>query len=89
MIKRVYDKGGCVGCPTEWGCLGRFCPQCWEIKICCDICGKEVEEVTRIDGTDYCNKCTDGVITHIDYDNADDYINGMDNCSDDEGIMYE
>lgn len=74
MVKRVYDKGGCVGCPTEMGCLGEFCPYCWEYHIYCDSCGREVDEVTRIDDTDYCEECAKSIITRIDYDNCELYV---------------
>ena len=54
----VYkESGDCVGCPQ--GCIhcGRDKPY-WVYE--CDICGEtfyEEDEVTRIDGKDYCNRC--------------------------------
>jgi hypothetical protein len=74
MIKLEYDKGGCVGCPPEMGCLGKSCPECWEAHITCDVCKQEVEVVSRIEDVDYCDSCLYRVFPRIDYDNCADYI---------------
>jgi len=74
MVIIEYDKGGCVGCPTEMGCLGGMCPYCWEPKMTCDICGEEGEPLYRIDGTDYCEECLKTECIKITYDNCTDYV---------------
>lgn len=82
MIKLIYDKGNCVGCPPEMGCMGKDCPQCWETKMICDICGGECSEVWKADGADYCEDCFDFYIkehyVHVTYDNAGDFIDESD-----------
>lgn len=82
MIKLVYDKGNCVGCPPEMGCMGRYCPQCWEHRMYCDVCKEEVDELWRDLDTnvDLCEDCRDSRYAHITIDEADDYI--TDNCED-------
>lgn len=85
MIKLIYDKGNCVGCPPGMGCMGRDCPQCWETKMTCDICGYECDELWKVDGDadgrgegDYCEDCFDEYIrehyVHVSRDNAGDFI---------------
>lgn len=79
MVKLVYDKRNCVGCPPEMGCLGRDCPQCYETVMRCDVCGKETRDLYRWDGdVDLCENCFDEKIEkiHITYDNCEDFING-------------
>ncbi len=53
----VYKENYCVGCPQGCGHCGRDKDVwIWE----CDICGEtfyEEDEVTRINGKDYCNRC--------------------------------
>lgn len=67
MIKTVYDKGNCVGCPPETGCLGKSCPQCWETIMECDICGCETDDLYRdLDtGEELCESCRDSRYEHI------------------------
>ena len=53
----IYKENSCVGCPQ--GCIscGRN-RDYWVFQ--CDICGEvfyEEDEVTRINGRDYCNRC--------------------------------
>lgn len=78
MIKLVYDKGNCVHCPPEMGCMGRECPQCWEFRMTCDRCQHETEELYKVDDEQMCGDCFDTFIAetypHITYDNAEDYI---------------
>lgn len=37
MVLKVYDEGGCVGCPPEIGCLHKLCPMLYTIEMRCDI----------------------------------------------------
>lgn len=76
MVKLEYDKGGCVGCPADWGCLGRNCPHCWETIMICDVCEQESDELYRFDDTDYCEECKDKLFTRISFYNVEDYANG-------------
>lgn len=82
MVKLVYDKNNCCGCPPEMGCMGRFCPQCWETVITCDICKQETDEVWKVGKDDYCQSCFDTYIketyVHVTYDNAEDFIDETD-----------
>ncbi len=53
----IYKENSCVGCPQ--GCIscGRN-RDYWVFQ--CDICGEvfyEENEVTRINGHDYCERC--------------------------------
>ena len=82
MVKLIYDKTNCVGCPPEMGCMGRACPQCWETHLYCDVCKAEVDELWRNIETeeDLCEDCRDNKYAHIDLDDAEDYI--TDNCED-------
>lgn len=85
MVKLVYDKGGCVGCPKEWGCLGASCPHCWETVMVCDECGEECDELFCHEGeTSYqlCESCFDDTIIHITIDNAEDYIEEREDFAD-------
>lgn len=53
MISREND---CVGCETCIGCSRK--EDYWVFK--CDICGEvfyDEDEVTRINGHDYCERC--------------------------------
>lgn len=75
MITKVYDKGGCVGCPPEIGCMGKACPQCWKYIITCDMCKRQTNDVWRVDGVDLCQDCMffHPEIVHINYDNCEDF----------------
>ena len=76
MVKLVYDKGGCVGCPPYMGCLGSGCPYCWEPVMICDICKQEGDELYRDeDNIDYCSECREKLFAHITWDNVEDYAN--------------
>ena len=77
MVKLVYDKKNCVGCPPYMGCLGQMCPHCWETVMKCDVCGEEVDELYRWDGDDMCDDCFKEEIEkiRITYDNCEDFIN--------------
>lgn len=78
MVKIIYDKGGCVGCPTEMGCLGSMCPYCWELIMTCDMCHEEGDKLYRgEDGIDYCEECRDKLFVCITPDNAGDYESRM------------
>ena len=77
MVKIKYDKGGCVGCPKEWGCLGAGCPYCWETILICDKCGEQGDELICLeDETGYhlCEDCFEKSIVRITYDNARDFV---------------
>ena len=75
MIKLVYDKGNCVGCPPYMGCLGSMCPMCYETVMICDECGQEVDGLYRDeDNVDWCDECRDKQYTRIDIDNAGDFV---------------
>ena len=77
MVKLVYDKSNCVGCPPWMGCLGKMCPHCWETVMRCDICRKEADELYRWDGDDMCDDCfNENVLEkiHITYDNCEDFV---------------
>ena len=80
MIKLIYDKGNCVGCPPEMGCMGKDCPQCWETHLFCDICKEEVDALFRgkATGIDACEDCRDAAYTYITIDNAGDFIDESD-----------
>lgn len=54
MVKYV---DGCVGCPTEMGCLGRSCPYMNMPVACCDRCEDEDEEFYELDGEYLCRDC--------------------------------
>ena len=85
MIKLVYDKGECVGCPPEMGCMGRACQMCWVTKMFCDDCGNEVEELYQMDYNNnkynrpyhLCEDCFNEYLAqqypHITYDNCEDF----------------
>ena len=77
MIKLVYDKGNCVGCPPEMGCLGLACDMCYETKMICDICKEEVEDLYVVEGEQMCENCfNENIINnypHITIDNVGDY----------------
>ena len=73
-VKLLYDKGECVGCPPEMGCMGAKCPQCNVIRIYCDICNNETDEVYRISGLDICDDCLADFRISIHDDNLDRYI---------------
>jgi len=81
MIKLVYDKGGCVGCPPEMGCLGRACSMCWDTIMVCDQCGEEVDDLYRNEDGDFCEDCMRNLFIHIDINNAGDY------CVESEGWL--
>ena len=74
-VMKVYDKDGCVGCPPEMGCLGQACLQCWYIRMTCDVCGEEVEELHRNidDKWDLCEECYEKAFALITGDNAYEY----------------
>lgn len=74
MILRKMDKGGCVACPPEMGCLGSACPMIYEVQMRCDICNCVAEELYRVDGVDMCESCFDNTYTHITELNCCDYM---------------
>lgn len=80
MIKLVYDKGNCVDCPPEMGCMGRACPQCWETHMFCDVCKQEADDLWRDNETDkdMCEECRDKQYIHIDFSNAGDMTDETD-----------
>lgn len=72
MVTKIYDKGGCVGCPTYMGCLGASCPYCWEYQMICDKCGEEVDELLYSDDDpsyQICKDCLDEMYHKIEWDN--------------------
>lgn len=76
MVIVKYDKSGCVGCPSNLGCLGTGCPQCWETIMECDKCGEEVDELFRLDDVDLCEDCLKSSCIEITVDNCEHYITG-------------
>lgn len=74
MIKSVMDKGNCVGCPPEMGCLHDACAMLWETHIICDMCLEDVDKVYRVDGTDICEECLEKAFTVINRDNCGDFV---------------
>ena len=75
MVKLVYDKGNCIGCPPEMGCLGAGCPYCYEAVMICDDCKQECDELYRDKdtGADLCEDCRNALYEHITIDNVGDY----------------
>lgn len=75
MVIKRYNPGGCVGCPSDWGCLGEHCLQCQEIVMICDRCKEEVDKLYRdSNDIDLCDDCLAETFTSITWDNADEYI---------------
>ena len=75
MIKLVYDKGNCVWCPPEMGCLGMACDMCYETLLKCDECGEETSELYRDNNAkDFCESCMKKLFRCITIDNAGDYL---------------
>lgn len=62
---RTYEiEDGCVGCPSEMGCLGSSCPN-KNIRVYsyfCDKCGDacDPEELYIVDDEELCSYCVLG-----------------------------
>lgn len=54
-------ESGCVGCPTELGCLGKGCPYREYVRYECDCCSAPAE--FEIDGEDFCPDCAEEILT--------------------------
>ncbi len=54
MIK--YEDG-CVGCPSEMGCMGSACPYMNMPVAVCDACECEDEDFYELDGEFLCRDC--------------------------------
>lgn len=58
MIEKIFDPGGCVGCPPEMGCIGkRNCPQCYTPEFYCDECGEQTLHLINVSGRELCKEC--------------------------------
>lgn len=55
----VVFEDGCVGCPSEMGCIGDSCPNKHEAHYYCDKCDAEVSagELYEVDDEDLCVDC--------------------------------
>ena len=47
----------CVGCPPEMGCMGNSCPNRNVLRMYCDNCDDECEELYVFDGHELCADC--------------------------------
>ena len=50
-------ENGCVGCPTEMGCLGNSCKYRNIVVFYCDECGEETDTLYRYNGYELCQDC--------------------------------
>ena len=54
----IRYENGCVGCPTERGCIGRACPRREIAIFVCDHCDEDIDEdIYEVDGEDLCESC--------------------------------
>lgn len=53
----VKYENECVGCPTELGCFGSFCPNRNVPHFYCDECKEDVEELFKWDDKQLCIDC--------------------------------
>lgn len=56
----VVIEDECVGCPTEFGCLGSACPNRNVSHHVCDECGYDVETLYKYEGEELCLDCIEG-----------------------------
>lgn len=53
----ITYENGCVGCPSDMGCLGSSCPYMDMPVACCDRCEDKAEEFYEFDGEYLCEDC--------------------------------
>ena len=63
MSRKVLNE--CVDCGLH--CLGNSCPNRNVVRIYCDECGEEVDELYLFEGQELCSHCVLEKLERVDY----------------------
>lgn len=67
VVFLIVIESGCVGCPTEMGCLYEACPYYKITRFYCDKCHEETEDLYKWNNEEWCADCIINDLERVEY----------------------